>query len=298
MRACPARASAYLLGGRVHTQADRGFAESLVARWPRWVVDLKASETLLTGTLRTLRARGYDQVIDLCPVLPTPEGPYFAFDAHTGVRLVRLDGDPGTAAQTAALLRGTPHRVVRCAPDRPGEAMAVIRTRRLLTPHHPVVLLAGMGALESEPLGSGLERMLAAWGTELPDGSLLVFTHDTDDARTPAQARAAGRARLLYTALDRAFTARSGAALAASLRTAGWLLTQPLTWASRGPAAGPGVAERFPARPDGRAASVLAGIAAYRPRHHTTTAPVNEAPATDTAWRVLPRGVDTGGGRR
>lgn len=268
-QARPARATAYLLGGHVHTQTDRAFAESLVARWRRWTADLRASETFLTSTLRTLHGDGFHQVIDLSPVLPTPEGPYGAFGAESGVRLVRLDCDPDTAAQTATLVHGTPHRVVERDPDTPDAAMAMIRRRRLLDLHRPVVLLAGLGALESRSTGSGLERVLADWGRELPDGSLLVFTHDSDDARSPTEAMAARAARARYAQLGAAFTARSGATLSVSLRNAGWVPTQPLTWATRSPAPAHGTAGRFSGRPDGRAASVLAGIAVYRPRHRT-----------------------------
>ncbi|WP_053719476.1 SAM-dependent methyltransferase [Saccharothrix sp. NRRL B-16348] len=284
----PARAAAYLLGGSVHTQADRAFAESLVARWPRWTADLRAAETFLTGALRSLHGDGFDQVIDLSPVLPTPDGPYGAFAPGAGVRMVRLDHDPATAAQTAALLRGTPHRVVERDPDAPQTALTLIHQRRLLDLRRPVVLMAGLGALESRPTGSALERMLAVWGSELPSGSLLVFTHDSDDARSPTEAMAARAARARYTQLGMAFTARSGATLSVSLRNTGWAPIESLTWATRSPAPTHGIAARDQGRPDGRAASVLAGIAVHRPRHRTPTRHGGRHPLTGVTGQSPP----------
>lgn len=260
----PARATAYLLGGRVHSQADRSFAESLVARWPRWTADLRTSESFLTSTLR---GEGFDQVIDLSPVLPTPDGPYGTFRAVPRVRLVRLDGDPVTAAQSAALLRGTIHRVIQRDPHDPDAALAVIHRRRLLDLHRPVVLLAGCGALEGIPTQSALEDMLSAWGRQLPDGSRLVFTHDSDDARTPAEVRAARAARARYTSLGTEFIARRAVAVELSLHNAGWTPTEPLHWAALTHAHADGPAAARPGQPDGRLASVVAGIADNRKRH-------------------------------
>lgn len=293
----PARAAAYLLGAGVHTQADRAFAESLVARWPRWTADLRASETFLTGTLRTLHGDGVDQVIDLSPVLPTPDGPYRAFAAGSGMRLVRVDPDAVTAAQTAALMRGTPHRVVQCDPDDPDAALTLIHHHRLLDLRRPVVLLAGLGALESRPTGPVLEQVLADWGRALPDGSLLVFTHDSDDARTPTETRAARRARARHAQIGWAFTARSGATVKVSLRNADWAPTEPLTWATRSPTPTHNTAAHSSGRPDGRAASVLAGIAVYRPRHAPRPVDDDRTPAFETPEQTRPPVTDPAQGR-
>lgn len=286
-----ARATAYLLGGRVHTQADRAFAERLVARWPRWVTDLRASEAFLTTTVRTLRGRGFDQAIDLSAVLPTPEGPFAAFGDATGMRLVHVDTDPVTATRTAALLRGTLHRVVNGSPDDPEAVLAVIRRHRLLDLHRRVLLLAGLGTLESRPTTAALEHLLAAWGRELPAESLLVFTHDSDDARTAAEALAARRARALYASSGATFTSRAGAVVSVSLHRAGWLPVQPLSWATPGPVDVHAASNtQAPAPPDGRAASVLAGIAAYQPRLRT---PIRHTPSRHQPSVPSPRLVVT-----
>ncbi|MEV0681674.1 SAM-dependent methyltransferase [Actinosynnema sp. NPDC050436] len=262
----PARVASYLLRGRVHTQADRAFAESLVSQWPRWAADLRASEVFLTRAVRGLYRDGFDQVVDVSPVLPTPDGPYGTAGVGARVRLVRVDPDPATAAQSTALIRDTRHRVVERDPQNPGAVVATIRSHRLLDLRRPVVLLAGCGAWESLPTESVLEGVLSAWGRALPDGSVLVFTHDSDDARTAVEVTAARAARILYASLGLVFTARKAAALDLALRNTGWVPTRPpaLLTPTGTPVDGPTPSPV--GRLHSRVASVVAGIAEYRPR--------------------------------
>lgn len=73
-RVRPAQVVGYLLGGRVHTQTDRAFAENLVARWPRWMTDLRASESFCTSALRTLHGDRFDPTPSRMPVTSHGEG--------------------------------------------------------------------------------------------------------------------------------------------------------------------------------------------------------------------------------
>ena len=285
----PAAAAAYLLGGRGHGPADRAFAENLVSRSPGWTADLRATQQFTVRALRALGEQRFTRVIDLSTPLPSPEGPYHALPSGRSMRLVRLDPDPDTAARARELLEGTAHRVLQVDPGQPQDAAGELRRLRWLEPGHPVVLVATAGTLESHALNVKLVEMLAGWSRELPAGSLLLFSHDTDDGRSRPQATAAQAARALYSGIGREFAARPTVELLDLLHRGGWQPRYPVgrvdQWRSGTPQPGR-------PRPQRHTTSVSGGIAEipFPPHGRPAKATSPQAAVTPDPPHDRPRG--------
>jgi O-methyltransferase involved in polyketide biosynthesis len=183
-----ARVFDYLLGGKLHFEADRRAAEIVLGPLPEargLAVDTR--DCLRRAVRHLVGVAGVRQLVDLGSGLPSSGNAHeIAHRVDPGVRVLYVDRDPMVLSHARALLDAEPLAAVLDADVR--DPVAVLRaeqTRRLIDLDEPFAVLAS-GILQHLD-DDDASRTAAAIVELLPSGSYFMVGHFLDDGEPRAK---------------------------------------------------------------------------------------------------------------
>jgi SAM-dependent methyltransferase len=191
IKASPARAYDYLLGGKDNYAADRAAAEAMLTIAPDTRLVARANRAFLARAVRLLAKSGVRQFIDLGSGIPTsPNVHEVAREVHPDARVAYVDNDPVVIAHDRALLATDPGTTaIKADIRRPADVLTDSRLRKLIDFDEPVgILLAAVLHVigdEDDPAA-----IVAKYCEHMAPGSHLVISHFSADSDAAAMAHA------------------------------------------------------------------------------------------------------------
>lgn len=179
-----ARVYDYWLGGSNNFRADQDAARAMIAVEPNIRALARANRAFLGRTVRYLTAAGIRQFLDIGSGIPTGQNVHqVAQQAAPGSRVVYADVDDVAVAHSRMLLEGNPDAVaIQGDLNEPQAILDSPHTRRLIDFSQPIGLLL-VSVLHFIENAEDPWRAVKQLRDALPQGSFLVLTHATADAR-------------------------------------------------------------------------------------------------------------------
>jgi hypothetical protein len=172
----------YWLGGSHHTKADREVAEHILVKAPHLAHMVRVYRALLGRVVRYLVGSGVRQFLDLGSGLPTAGNVHeVAQDLNPGCRVVYVDIDPATVAESHKLLAGNRNVATVLADLRqPEQVFDATERCGLLDLGAPVAVLA-IDVLHHIPDADKPAGFIAAYMDAVCPGSYVSVAHTGDD---------------------------------------------------------------------------------------------------------------------
>ena len=183
----PARVYDYLLGGGHNFEADRIFADRLVAHQPDTRRICLENRAFLTRAVRWCLEQGIEQFLDLGSGVPTGGNVHeIAHRVDPAARVAYVDADPVAVAHTAALTAGLDTVTATQADLRdPADVLGAPTVTGLIDFDRPCAVLA-VAVLHHLP--DDLRPAFARYREVLAPGGVMVLGHGSDDWDDPVTA--------------------------------------------------------------------------------------------------------------
>ncbi len=177
-----ARVYDYYLGGSHNFEADRQFAERVIAAVPdmRWVIS--ENRSFLRRAVRFMVSEGIDQFVDLGSGIPTVGNVHeVVASLNPRGRVVYIDHDPVAVAHSRAILNGNPNTAVIAGDLRsPKAVLANPELQRVVDLSRPVGVLLN-AVLHFVPDDDEAGAIVAAVTDNVAAGSYVAISHASAD---------------------------------------------------------------------------------------------------------------------
>jgi hypothetical protein len=185
-----ARLYDYYLGGKDNYAVDRAAAEKILTVAPELRLAARENRAFLGRSVRHLTQAGIRQFLDIGTGLPTQGNVHeVAHDLAPESRVAYVDNDPIVLAHSRALLAdGGSVATIRGDLRRPEEILGDPAVRSLIDFSQPVAVLL-VAIMHFIPDAADPAGIVATLRDALPEGSYLVLSHGTRDARDAAVAK-------------------------------------------------------------------------------------------------------------
>lgn len=228
-----ARIYDHLLGGHDNFAADRAAADQIEAMLPGVRDACRANRDFLGRAARTVARSGrVAQYLDIGSGLPTVENVHEVVQREDpAARVVYVDYDPVVCAHARSLLQGAGQsagggQVSVVQADMRDPARLIAAAGSLLDLTRPVCLIM-CAAIHFVTDDDEAAQVMRALTDPLPTGSILIFSHGTQDSNPAGSAQAE---QMYQERVSSGVAARTHPQIAALLD--GWDLTPPgLVWA-------------------------------------------------------------------
>ncbi|MEJ8281450.1 SAM-dependent methyltransferase [Pseudonocardia spirodelae] len=186
-----ARVYDYYLGGSHNFEADREFADRVLAELPDMAAIAQANRAFLRRAVHMLCAQGVRQFLDLGSGIPTVGTVHeVARAAGADPRVLYVDNDPIAVAHSRALLAGDDATAVLAADlTDPQRVMADPATRAHLDLSEPVAVLL-VSVLHFVPDSADPAGIVRGYAGATAPGSHVVVSHASDEGGHTAASRA------------------------------------------------------------------------------------------------------------
>ena len=190
-RASVARVYDYYLGGSHNFEADRRFAEQVLAVLPEMATVAQANRAFLRRIVRHLCDQGVTQFLDLGSGIPTAGNVHeIAAAENPDARVLYVDNDPIAVVHSRALLDGDERTEVLAADlTDPRQVLNAPLTRSHLDLTRPVAVLL-VSVLHFVPDAVGPAGFVRAYADATAPGSHVVITHASDEGGHAGASRA------------------------------------------------------------------------------------------------------------
>jgi hypothetical protein len=220
-----ARVYDFLLGGSGHWATDRSFGKQILQVFPEIRDIARANRVFVNRVIRHLARLGVRQFLDIGSGVFSKGNTHQIADEIAPCRVVYVDNEPVTAAQTELLLDedGDPgrHAVVDVDLRDPAEVWASAMATGVLDPGAPlaVLMFSVLPSIPPQPGGDDeAMRAVARYRALLPRGSYLGVSHITlDDVPAIVAPKVAALKRLCEAWHPTDFHCRSRSAITALL---------------------------------------------------------------------------------
>jgi S-adenosyl methyltransferase len=177
-----ARVYDYYLGGSHNFEADRAFAEQVIAAVPDMPWVIRENRAFLRRVVRFLVQQGIDQFIDLGSGIPTVGNVHEVAQAtNPSARVAYVDHDQVAVAHSRAILDGNEHTTIICGDLRaPMEILAQPELGGLVDLRRPVGVLLN-AVLHFVPDDAQAAGIVGELGGALPAGSYIAISHASAD---------------------------------------------------------------------------------------------------------------------
>jgi hypothetical protein len=186
-----ARRYNYWLGGKDNFAADRESGDTIAATFPTIRDSVRENRRFLRRAVEFLAGEaGIGQFLDVGTGLPTADNTHQVAQRITPTaRIVYVDNDPIVLAHSRALLAdGGSVATIRGDLRRPEEILGDPAVRSLIDFSQPVAVLL-VAIMHFIPDAADPAGIVATLRDALPEGSYLVLSHGTRDARDAAVAK-------------------------------------------------------------------------------------------------------------
>ncbi|MBN9737658.1 MULTISPECIES: SAM-dependent methyltransferase [unclassified Pseudonocardia] len=177
-----ARVYDYYLGGSHNFDADRRFADQVLAAMPEMATVAQANRSFLRRVVRYLCSQGVTQFLDLGSGIPTAGNVHELAAAECpDPRVLYVDNDPIAVVHSRALLEGD-HRTEVLAADltEPARILDDPLTRSHLDFSQPIAVLL-VSVLHFVPDALGPAGIVRTFADATAPGSHVVVTHASDE---------------------------------------------------------------------------------------------------------------------
>lgn len=182
-----ARIDDYYLGGFHFFDADKQFAEQMLAIWPEARPATWANRAFLRRVVAFLQQQGIDQFLDIGSGLPTAGNVQtLAQGTNPTARVVNVDNDPVAVAMSRGILKTNPYATaiqanVLC----PETILNNAEVRQLLDFDRPIGLML-VALLHYIVDDTTAYQIVHTLHTALAPGSYVVISHSTYENILPA----------------------------------------------------------------------------------------------------------------
>ncbi|ANY07616.1 SAM-dependent methyltransferase [Pseudonocardia sp. HH130630-07] len=177
-----ARVYDYYLGGSHNFEADRRFAEQVLAALPEMATVAQANRSFLRRVVRHLCAQGITQFLDLGSGIPTAGNVHeIAAATCPDPRVLYVDNDPIAVVHSRALLADDDSTEVLAADlTDPARILEAPLTRTHLDLSQPVAVLL-VSVLHFVPDAADPAGIIRTFADATVPGSHVVVTHASDE---------------------------------------------------------------------------------------------------------------------